>query len=137
MQAEARASPHLTLRSCSRHLDLGEVCLFDAQPLEAAELRIDRDAAFRPLAGSRWPSSDLIATAEGALEIHALDRCRMNREARIFGVRFQHSFPLMGSALEGVRFGPGDRILHLEARQAIFRLPGASATFEMKCLSRH
>ena len=133
MQAEARASPHLALRSCFRHLDLGEVCLFDAKPLEAAELRIDRDAVFRPLAGARWPSGEVVATARGALDIRALDRCRVNREARLFGLRFQHAFPLMGSALEGVRFSPGDRILHLEARQAIFRLPGASASFALEC----
>ena len=133
MQAEARASPHLALRSCSRHLDLGEVCLFDAQPQRVTELRIDRDADWHPAKAAGWPASDLLATRAGALEARALDRCRLVREARVFGLRFRHEFPLMGSALSGARFLPGERILHLEARQALFRLPQASATFALEC----
>ena len=134
MQAELRASPRMKQRWCGQHLDLGFVCLFDADPPALPELRVDRDAAWTWPAGSRWPQGELRALRDGALEIRSLDGCRLVRHARIFGVGFDHELPLMGSAIEGVRFSPGERILRVEARQALFRLPHTSATFEVRCL---
>ena len=122
----------LTLVLCAPHLDLGQVCLYEAKPFSGPGLRIDRDAAWQPLASS-WPAADLRALTAGALDARALDRCRLVRDERIFGLRFRHDMPLIGPAIEGVRFSPGDRILHMEARQAIFRLPHTSAVFEVSC----
>ncbi|MGZ6144004.1 MAG: hypothetical protein ACXWLM_11750 [Myxococcales bacterium] len=133
MQAELRASPRARERWCGPFLDLGAVCLFDVQPVEMPELRLDRDAAWSFAAGSRWPQGELRALRSGTLELRSLDGCRLVRHARVFGLPLDHEMPLMGSAIEGVRFAPGELILRVEARQALFRLPHTSATFAVRC----
>ncbi len=137
LAAQLRASPRLKLRGCYRHLEGAEPCLFEAKPFSGPTLQLDRDASWETSAGGPWPAADLRATAAGALDALEVDRCKLRRTTQLPHLpALGHDLHLQGSAILGVRFAAGERILHHEARQVIFRLPAPlrpGAYFEIIC----
>ncbi|HTO96030.1 MAG TPA: hypothetical protein VMK66_03210 [Myxococcales bacterium] len=127
---EVRRLPGLAPRGCFRHLDQGEPCLFSAGLADPPPLRLDKDTRRRPAAGD-WPGADFLAETAGVLEARQLDRCHLRRTTRILGVPLRSKLPL--PVLDRARWGKGEVVLHLEARQALFRLGIATAEFEVIC----
>jgi hypothetical protein len=124
---ELRASPRLRERGCFALPGGRTPCLFEAAPDHVfATLELDRDAAWEVSTQGTWPVAELRALSPGALDIRAVDRCRLRTTLRFpFLPALAHDSPLQGSALLGVRFSPGEPILRLELRQTIFHLPRA------------
>ena len=138
LAAELRASPRLQARGCFPDADGVEGCLFETVGLsKITELRLDRDAAFEAKAGTDWPEFVLRAAGSGTLDIRSVDRCRLRRRLEFpFLPASRHDLPLQGSSIRGASFVPGQTILEVRARQAIFRLPAAlrpSTSFEVVC----
>jgi hypothetical protein len=120
----ARASARLALRGCLPHLDGSTPCLFDRiESPGPPPLRLDRDAAFEQRAAGKWPAADLRASATGALDIGAVDRCKLAQTLHPpLLPPLRRAVHLQGSAIQGVRFERGEVILHQELHQPILRL---------------
>jgi hypothetical protein len=129
--ARLHSIPQLQLRGCFRHLDLGEPCVFDVRRNEPEPLRIDRDTHWEPLPATKWPAADLRADKSGVLDARQLDRCRLRQRIRMLGLRWSRDVAL--PVPERARYSAGEIVLHVEARQWMFRIGAAAAQFTVVC----
>ncbi len=119
-------------RGCFDALDDRRACLFEAPVDDASRLQLATGLRREISPAAGWPTTDFFAVRSGVLELRDLDRCRLRRTLRIFG------WPALSTALALPRFGrvryeTGDRVLRVEARQRIYRLPGFTADFSVAC----
>jgi len=126
-----RSMPQLQFRGCFRHLDLAEPCLFDVRQGHPASLRLDRDAHWEPVSAAKWPSADLRADRSGVVDPRQLDRCRLRERVRLLGLPVSRDLPL--PTPERARYSAGETVLHVEARQWLFRTGLATAEFAVIC----
>jgi len=129
-----RSSPRVREIGCFPHLDLRTPCLFEASASQLPALRLDADAEMFEIAQQPWPIAELRARRAGALDIAALDGCRMQQTIHMGGLSYSRETPLKG--LRGVRFGAGETILRVEAKQWLVRAAHAPVTFRAICSTR-
>ena len=126
-----RALPRLQPRGCFRHLDLGTPCLFDVARMDLPALRLDRDTRKEDSRAAGWPAADFLATTSGVLDAREVDRCSLRRTVRVLGMSLPSMLPL--PMPDRARYAGGERVLHIEARQLLFRLGGFSPQFTLIC----
>ena len=121
----------LEAKGCLPDPELKAPCLFDVHQGLPPPLSLRHDTHWEKEAGGRWPVADLRATSTGALDIRELDRCRLLRTTHVLGLSYTRSLPL--PLMDRARFGKGETILHVEARQWIYRTGMAQADFDVAC----
>jgi hypothetical protein len=126
-----RALPQLQPRGCFRHLDLGEPCLFDVVRMDLPGLRLDRDTRQEESRVADWPATDFLATTSGVLDVREVDRCSVRRAVRVLGMSFPSMLPL--PIPDRARYVAGEQVLHIEAKQLLFRLGAFSPRFTLVC----
>jgi len=130
---ELRKLSRLRPGGCFESLGLPEACLFDVIASDLPPLRLDRNTRREESRPAGWPTNDFIATRSGVLDAREVDRCHVRRTTRLLGLPLHRSLPL---PIPGrARYAAGDAVLHIEARQAIFRARWATAEFELVCES--
>jgi hypothetical protein len=129
--AELRKLSRLRLAGCFSNLDLPDACLFDVVALDLAPLRLDRDTRRKDSRPAGWPASDFIAARSGVLDAREVDRCRVRKTTRILGLPLRWNLPLPTPGR--ARYAAGETVLHLEARQMLFRAGWATAEFDLTC----
>ncbi len=129
---EVRKLPQVSPRGCFGHVDGTPACLFEAGGPQPSLLRLDRDTRSEQSRRPGWPATDFFAAATGVLDARQLDRCHALRTARILGLPLRSALPLVPGP-ERARYVEGERVLRLEALQALFHLPLATAEFELRC----